>query len=393
MNKTISIKNSTELNEEIDCFLNPDYVYIPLCEKDNVLVEVGAKVLKEEPLIKRANEIIYSSISGELIGTTESIYVNNEPSTCLVIENDFKERVFNKKGAVKYISEYNEKEFVSLIKKYGLTYSNGLKEGYKTLVINGIDSDPYEKTLSYLINNHCSKLLETIDAITSIFNLTTTIFVVSNHDNNNIINLTNHIGTYPNIRLKLVSDAYPNGFKELIIRNTLSKKQINEGYIYMTVEDIYNIYNVLKRRKPITEKLITLSGNSIETSKVLNVKIGTSLADVIASSCDIINEKYFVVINGLIAGKTLTSLNQPITNNIRSVFLNTKDKEREKNCINCGLCNAKCPVGLNPKYLKDHKKADRSKCIGCGLCTYICPSKINFKKYLNNNDSIGGSNE
>ena len=154
----------------------------------------------------------------------------------------------------------------------------------------------------------------------------------------------------------------------------------------MTVEDMYNIHNVLKRRKPITERLLTLSGNSIENSKVLNVKIGTIIPDIIENCCDIVNDKYFVIKNGLIAGKTLTHLNQPITSNMRSLFLNTKSKDIERKCINCGLCNAKCPVGLNPKYLKEHKNADRSKCIGCGLCTYICPSKINFKPYLGGKD-------
>lgn len=387
MNKTISIKNSTSLNENVEDFLNPDYIYIPIFNKDSILIEVGSKVLKEEPIIKRTNEIIYSSVSGTLIGTTDSMYLNNEGINCLVIENDFKERVYNKKGAVKYISEYNEKEFLTLTKKYGVNETE-LRSGYKTLVVNGIDKDPYEKTFSFLLNNYCTKILEAIDAISNIFELETTILAINNHDNTNIINLTNHIGTYPNIKLKLLSDAYPSGFKELVIKNTLNKKQINEGYIYMTVEDIYNIYNVLKRRKPITEKLLTLSGNSIETSKVINVKIGTSLSDIITNCCDVINDKYFVVINGLIAGKTLTSLNQIVTKDIRSIFLNTKSKESEKKCINCGLCNAKCPVGLNPKYIKDHKRADRSKCINCGLCTYICPSKINFKEYLN-----GGNNE
>ena len=62
------------------------------------------------------------------------------------------------------------------------------------------------------------------------------------------------------------------------------------------------------------------------------------------------------------------------------------DTTEEKKCINCGLCNRKCPVGLNPKYIKDHPKADRSRCINCGLCTYICPSKINFKAHLGGND-------
>lgn len=386
MNKTISIKNQVELSDIVENYLNPEYIYIPISTKDEILVKVRAKVLKEEPIIKRAREIVYSSISGTLIGTTESMYKNNILTTCLVIENDFKEKVYNKKGAVKYISEYNEKEVLSLIKKYLGDKSINLSA--KSIIINGIDQDPYERTYSFLINNYCTKILEGIDAISNIINATSTIFAINNHDNTNVINLTNHIGTYPNIKLKLLSDAYPSGFQELVIKNTLTKKQINEGFLYLTVEDIYNIYNVLKRRKPITEKLLTLSGNSIETSKVLNVKIGTNMSDIIDNCCDIINDKYFVVTNGLIAGHTLSSLNQIVTSDVRSIFLNTKNKELEKKCINCGLCNIKCPVGLNPKFIKDHKKADRSKCIKCGLCTYICPSKINFKPYLN-----GGQDE
>lgn len=131
---------------------------------------------------------------------------------------------------------------------------------------------------------------------------------------------------------------------------------------------------------------MTISGNAIETPVVVNVKIGTSLADLIKNCCNIINKNYYVVVNGLISGKTLKSLNNVITEDTRSIFLNTIDKSTEKKCINCGLCNKKCPVGLNPKYIKEHKNVDYSKCIKCGLCSYICPSKINFKPYLGGHD-------
>ena len=147
-----------------------------------------------------------------------------------------------------------------------------------------------------------------------------------------------------------------------------------------------NIYNVLRRKKPITERLITVSGDAIANPMVVNVKIGTSLSELIKNVCEVTNNKYYVVKNGIIAGTTLTTLNNVITSETRSIFLNSVDTSEEKKCINCGLCNAKCPVGLNPKYLKEHTRADRSKCINCGLCTYICPSKTNFKACLGGND-------
>ena len=120
---------------------------------------------------------------------------------------------------------------------------------------------------------------------------------------------------------------------------------------------------------------------------VVNTKIGTTMIDLIKNTCNITNENYYVIVNGLIAGETLGSLDTVITSDIKSIFLNTRDTSPEKKCINCGLCNKKCPMGLNPKYIKDHKNADHSRCIGCGLCSYVCPSKINFKPY------VGGRNE
>ena len=125
--------------------------------------------------------------------------------------------------------------------------------------------------------------------------------------------------------------------------------------------------------------------SGIDESKVIAVKYGTKISDIIKNNIEITNEKYLVVENGLIAGKVLSELNNIVTKNTRSIFLNTKDTRKEKKCINCGLCMFKCPVGLNPKLIKDGK-GDKSKCIHCGACTYVCPSLINFKKYLGDKD-------
>lgn len=385
MKKIIDKKNKIIFEENIQEFLNPDYTYYPYKEGDKLLVKINDNIYKEQPIIEDNRKIIYSSISGKLIGTTKSLHINNKDGVCLVIENNFKETIKNKKGAKKYINEYTKKDLLSLINKYGV-FSSPIDINAKTIIINGIDKDTYEKSYSTIINNNCAKLLETIDALSTILEIDNTIFIVNNHDNNNVINLTNHIGTYPNIRLKLLNSNYPNGYKELIIGNILSKKQQNEGFIYFTIEDIYNIYTVLKRDKPVTEKLITLSGDCVEKSKIVSVKLGTNIAEIIKNCTEITNKKYFVVVNGLIAGKTLIDANQPLTSDIRSIFLNTKEEAKSQNCINCGLCNLKCPVNLNPKYLLEHKSADCSKCINCGLCTYICPAKINFKPYLGGKD-------
>ncbi len=382
----VSIKESKKVHIEnkIYDYLNPDYLYIPLEEGYTLNVDNDNIVYKEQVLLKKDNKYIYSPISGKVLGGTESMKGNNKNLKCIVIENDYKEKVNHKKGANKYINKFTKEEFINLIKKYNGYYTDDYLTS-KTLVVSGIDIDPFEKTFSLLVNISSDKILEAIDAMSSILELDNVIFALNSEDKENVYNLTNHIGTYPNITLKLVPDMYPIGFKEVLIPHVLTKKQ-QSNYIYMTVQDVYTIYNVLRRNKPITEKLVTIGGNAIEQSKVINVKIGTSINDVIKNCCKIINNNYYVVINGLLAGKTIETLNNVITSETRSIFINTYERPECDNCINCGLCNSLCPVGLNPKYIMEHKKADKSKCIHCNLCTYICPAKINFKDYLGGND-------
>jgi len=387
LNNRISIKEKKEvvIDPTVVDFLNPDFLYIPITRDDTIKVKTNSEVYKEQLIVKSARGDVYSPVSGKVIGKTSSMLVGNQKMDCMVIENDFREKTKKRMSATKYIHDFEKEEMLDLIEKYNVCHHPITTKG-KTLLINGIDSDPYEHTYSYLINTHGAKILETIDALCSILEVETTILAITNNDTRNVISLTNNIGTYPNITLKLLPDIYPMGFKDILIKNVLSKKQISKGFTYLTVQDIYNIYNVLKRKKSMTEKLVTISGNAVEQPLVANVKIGSSMADIIKNCCDVVNRKYFIVVNGLLAGRTLKSLNSVMTSDIRSIFLSVKDEAIEKKCINCGLCNSKCPVGLNPKYLKEHKKADRSKCIKCGLCTYICPSKINFKTCLGGKD-------
>lgn len=377
---TVKIQNIEMLsNKDVLYFFNPDYVYVPMFDGFEIKVDDKNIVKREQIIMTNKKKNLYSSISGKVLGKTVDMGYNGKTVSSVVIENDFTETTKKHKGVVRSINNYSVDDLAHLLNLYN-TRDDFNFEG-KYLVINGFDFDPYEYTNSFIINYNSDKLLETVDALINILGLENAYFVVNNNDSMNVINLNNNIGTYPNIKLKLIENVYPLGNRTLIVNKVLGKKN-PEDVIYLTVEDVLNIYNVLKRKQPIINKYVTLSGVGLSEKAVVCTKIGVSFKDLILNVSNIKLKNYDIVVNGLLAGYRVNNLNEMVTSETRSIFIVPRLKEHTKECINCGLCNSKCPVGLNPKYLLEHKKADRSKCINCGLCTYICPAKINFKNAL-----------
>jgi len=365
----IKLDKRIKISKQIGSFLNPDFVYVPFADNYKLYIKSGDMVQKEEILLYKDHNYLYSPISGKILGSTMMQVGRNKMKT-VVIENDFREKTKAIRGVKKYINTYSGAEVIALVKTFN-AYDKSFKG--ETLLINGIDLEPYVVTNSCLISEYTNELLETIDAILEIFKVERCYLVIKNNDSENVETLINHLGTYPNISLKLMPDLYPLGHQEVLINEIVLPKYREDGVIYLTVEDIYAIYNVLKKGKPITEKLITVTGNLITKPKVIKVKIGTSLKDLINGHFKIKDDNYLIIINGLMGGYPIDTLDYLITNEVKSIFITTPLNDHETTCINCGMCHTKCPMGCNPRsnLMKN--------CISCGTCTYVCPAKLNFK--------------
>ena len=277
----------------------------------------------------------------------------------------FEERKRNITYSKRNLRLYDKLEASSLIKSY-TDISESING--ETLIISGFDKDPFEHVCSSIICENTDNLLECIDALISIFDFHKCFLTVNSGDSDVVSSLVNYIGTYPNINLKLMADLYPIGNK-MILKDEL----FNNDAIFLDVNDVFNIYKVLRKNKPVIEKLITVSGNMINKPKIVNVKLGTSVKELLDKNFKIKGDDYHLVINGLISGYEVNDDDMIITENIRSIFVTSKVFNETMPCIRCGLCVKHCPVGANPVtgYKMD-------KCIKCGACKYVCPSNISL---------------
>lgn len=373
-----SMKNLIKLPDNPNVFIvnkiydfkDPLYIYIPIVDKD---IKLKKYVYKNN---KFGNFI--ASISGQ-ITSVEKVYFNNLLVNALKITNDFKENMEKKKNIKKPTTKDNLCELLDNYLLCNLKNRILEKKQIKNLIISSIDEEIYSAREFSCLANYYSQILEVIDYLLNIFNLNNSLIVTKNTDSKSIKNVKSILGTYPNIKIKLLPDKYLISYEKYLCDYLNLNK---EDTLIISVNEIYDLYNIINTGKDITERLITISGDAIEKSKIIKVKLGVSFKEVIEKYINIIEDNYDIYINGYLKGDKINNIdNYIITKDIDAIVINKKEINEEKECINCGACMKICPSKINVLNCYNNQLSHKN-CHGCGLCNYICPAKINLKKIV-----------
>ncbi len=405
-NKKMSIQS------EILEFIKPNYLYIPLVNYNNLdcdcLVKEGDLVYKGSVIgisNDQFNMPIHSSVSGKVIGIEKHFYLDGNEVNCVIVENDFKEKVIDKKVYKQKITDYTKKEFVDLLKNCGIVGLGG--SGFPTYIkydtnlpidivlVNAVECEPYITTDYVLMREKTEEILDSLDAIIEINDASKGIIAIKSYNLDIVDEFKKYIGTYPKIEIAIVDDLYPNGWEKKLIKQVLNvdydKIPIEKGIVVNNVSTIYAIYEALKYNKPLIEKIITVTGEKVMKPQNIVVKIGSSFKDIL----DFINgieagEDVKLIAGGPMMGVSIASDKAVVSKNLNCILIIENDKNHPLiNCMRCGKCIEVCPVDLSPVLIKNainNKEAlkylNPKKCIDCGLCSYICPSKIAVRNYV-----------
>jgi len=402
--KIINEKNIS-ITKNIKKFNEPDYVYIPLISYDNTLfntkVKNGDYVLKGEVLAVSNDKYefpIHSSVSGTVKGIEKHSYIDNTLIDTIVIENDFLEKE-KKIGSVKKINNYSVEEVINLLKNAGVVgmsgtnyptyYKYGTELKINTLIVNAVEAESYITSDFSILNSKTVEILETIDALLEIFNINECIIAVKDFNKAAVDDLIQYIGSYTKIKIKSVPDSYTMGWDKYLVKYLLNldikNNTMEKSVLVNNISTIYCIYEALKYRKPIIERIVTFSGKGIKKPQNVLVKVGTKVNDVINFIGGTKKGNYKTIMNGPMMGKMVDN-DAIITKNTTGVIILEELNDKEIECINCGKCTNICPVRLAPVLIMNNQnnekvleKLNPKKCIECGLCSYICPSKIKLR--------------
>ena len=400
--KGMSIKN------KIGIYNKMKFVYIPLISGGDtditVAVKKGDYVYKGSVIGKRKGNLripIHSSVSGTVIDYEEKYVSSGQKVKCVVIENDFLDAI-EKEYENNNLTNYTKKEFIKTIQECGIVGLGGsgfptyvkynTDQKIKTLIVNAVECEPYITADYVLVREKCDEILETIDAIREINDIDEAIIAIkaTNTELKNFID--NFIGTYLKIKIVLVPNIYPIGWEKSLIKYIkkidYQNLPIEKGIVVSNVSTIYAIYEALKYKKPLTERIVTFTGENLKRPQNVMVKMGTSASEIIKKVGGVNNKDALYIAGGPMMGKGIPTDDIIINCNDNCILvLDNYSENLETTCLRCGKCVEKCPAKLSPVLIGESlnnidrlKKLQPMRCIECGLCSYICPAKINVRE-------------
>ena len=378
-------------------------VYIPLVSKWGNKYEATAKIgtyvyvgsiLGTDPL----NDIpLLSSVSGTIVGIEKKYISNGAQVNCIVIENDFKDKYLSKTGKKTNITKYRKEEFLNILKNTAITGLSGndfptykkyaTKEDIKYLIINGMECEIYSSCDNARMYQNPEEILEGIDAIMEIMHIENAYIAINENNTLIIKKFLKYINTYPNIKIYPILDAYPMGYERFLINEilglTYDKFPSEVGVITNNVSTIYAIYEALKYHKPLTKRIVTISGNNLKNAGNYKVRIGTNFKELVDKyQIYSTTDNLVLIAGGAMMGKSIKSDDLIITKDLTTILVLKDENIEPLPCIKCGKCSEVCPMNLIPSIMINQKETNSDKCIACGLCSYICPSKIEVREQI-----------
>ena len=393
-------------SKKIEESIKPQIVYIPLKSINGIEYELNVKIgdyVCKGDIIGINNKLdfpIHSSASGFVVNILTKRLSNNEIVNTVVIENDFKERYRKKLGKKRNIRNYSKDEYILMLKNNGVTGMSGndyptylkylTKKNIKTLIINGVESEIYKSCDNAIMYQYTEDILETIDAIMDIMNIDNAYIAINKSNNKILKKLLKYKNTYPNIKIYGIEEGYPSGYERNVIYEITGESYKDKpeelGIIVHNISTVLAIHDVLTYNTPVTERIVSITGDSVKNKVNIKIKIGTCLQELINYLGGYKEDKLVILAGGLMMGKCITDDNLIITKDLHTISLMKPNNNTTYPCIKCGKCYEVCPVNLIPILIINNKnkakKLKIDKCIDCGLCSYVCPSKIEVKDIL-----------
>ncbi|MBN4058355.1 electron transport complex subunit RsxC, partial [Mariprofundus ferrooxydans] len=279
------------------------------------------------------------------------------------------------------------------------------KHPVETVILNGIECEPWLTCDHQLMIEKAHEIITGLDIVMHLVDAKQGMIAIEDNKPDAVVVMRKTLvdmGLTATIEVKVLPTRYPQGGEKQLIQSVTGKEvpagglPLHIGVLSTNVGTSKAIYDAVCLGEPLTERIITLSGDAVSIPTNMSVRLGTSVRFLLAQAGVTGFDDIKIIHGGPMMGELMVDADVPVVKGSNGILAMHKQSimrahHDEDPCIRCGDCGEVCPAGLMPNLLAQHCKEDQFEraqdynlfdCIECGACSYVCPSHIPLVHYF-----------
>ncbi len=397
----------------------PQRVVIPLSQHTGAPakpeVNIGNEVKRGQLIGSPASFVsasVHASISGKVVAIGDFPQSSGKMVSSIVIESDGTDTGMPFKENIDYM-DLGADEIKAIIKDAGIVGLGGAafptsvklsppkEKPIDTVILNGAECEPYLTADHRMMVEQPQGIVGGLKIIMRALSVSEGYIGIENNKTDAIKVMEEAVSGESNIKVCSLEVKYPQGAEKMLIKAIKGREvpsrglPMDVGVVVQNVGTAFAVYEAVRFGRPLTERVVTVTGKGIKEPKNMVVRIGTLISELIEQCGGLVDNAVKVIVGGPMMGFAQWSLDVPVVKGTSGILVLTEDEyvssEEYFPCIRCGSCIDICPMGLNPSmlsilsekgYYKETKEYNLFDCFECGSCAYVCPSQRPMVQFI-----------
>ena len=385
--------------------ITPKQVVIPMQQHIGApctpLVNVGEHVLRGQKIGDGQGLCVpvHASVSGTVAAIESRPHPTLGKALAIVIDNDFQDTTITNPiptSPDEILASIREAGVVGM---GGAAFPGNVKAlsalgNIDTLIANGCECEPYITADDSLLRTSPEHVLEGMMILYNILHPKQVVLAVEDNKKEAIEKLKGFSADYPQIEIRVLPTRYPQGAEKQLVQSVTGREvlpgklPVSVGCAIFNVSTFAAIYRAVRLGTPLTQRIVTISGEAIAKPQNFIVRIGTPFRQLVEAAGGLNDKTERVISGGPMMGFAQSNLDVPVIKATNSILCLLKDENGAAEnpvCLRCGKCVAACPMRLQPLYLYRYVNSQRlgelerlhlMDCMECGSCAFTCPGKL-----------------
>ena len=369
------------------------------------MVTVGQRVGEPAAFVSAP---VHASVSGKVVAVEPRIHFSGVPVMSVVIENDFNDTPCPDLRPVEKPGEITPEELIEVVKNAGIVgmggatfpthvkISSGLGK-VDTVIINASECEPYITSDHRFLLEYPEEVIGGATILARAFGVDRVHVAVEDNKQNaaELLRLKIEEAKAP-VVVEVLHTRYPQGAEKQLCQS-ITGRQVPPGALPAAIGcAVFNtvttaaIYRAVTFGRPVTHRVVTVSGSGVNEPKNLECPIGTPISELLDACGGVKKSTFKILMGGPMMGHAQYDMDAPIGKGTNAILAFCEDEERTVEhpaCIRCGKCMSVCPMKLQPVFMYQYERSGMLQeledahvmdCMECGACTYICPGRLHL---------------